>query len=123
MLLGRQLFIEIAHEGDADAFGIHAPRFAVRSLHLLDPPWRLLDLTVTLAEGAIVYQEMIPQSVPETSIMMCSVDEYGVSNIGCRVMDDNVFPFGAWIQSDYVAQGLGVRDDQFLTNFDGIPRP
>ncbi len=119
---GGERLVEIPDKGDANGLAIHTACLAVGTFLLLDPPRCNLDLPVTLAERPVVNDKMISQALPEPSIMMGPVDQHGVADVRCRVVNDDVFPLIARVERYHVAKAFCVGDHELLPDAQGIFR-
>ena len=92
-----QLTIEVTDQSYADAGPIHTSGLAMGTYQLFNPSWGYFDLSVTLAQGTIVYQEVLSYSLPKSPVFVHTIDQRRFSKIRCRVMNDDVLPTSSGI--------------------------
>lgn len=118
---GGLLLVEVPDESDSYALIVHSARFAVSAALLFDPAGRRFDLAVTLPQRAVVDKEMVPEAVPETTILVGPVDQRCIPDIGGRMVDDDVFPLGIRVEGDDVFHDSRVGDCELLSLRDRLP--
>ena len=67
LVRGWFLIIEVSDKCNSNRFFVHSAGFAVGAALLPDPSWGHFDLPVAFPKSSVIYQEMIPEAIPEAA--------------------------------------------------------
>jgi len=115
LVRGWFLIIEVSDQCDSNRFFVHSAGFAVGAALLSDPSRGHFDLPVAFPKSSVIYQEMIPEAIPEAACTVRDVYRSGIAFSRGGVVYDDVLPLRVSIEVYNVTYHPCVRDDEFLS--------